>query len=234
MEKENENIEQVERYVSGEMNASEQEDFVNQLPGDTVLQEEYQLQASVIHQIRKSDESEARQAMYTLLEKHKHPRVFQIRYWAAAIAILMVGTIIFVMPFKNQDRLSRFYTPYPGTSLERGSEDIKDTFYAYSAGQFSQALPGLVELESSEGPSPKNQLMIGSCYLALADFPTALNWFKKVRKSNNMLLREHGIWYESLTLIKMGHTAKAIDQLDSLSKHGQYYQSYILQLKEAL
>lgn len=235
MNLEEENIDQVARYLSTDMTVAEQDVFKENLETDQALREEYSFQKSIIEEVREADRLKAKDELRSLLDKHKGRQPASLLSMAAVLALLFfAGITVFYFQDNSIDQLERFYVAFPEAGIERGNDTISQSTYAYASGDYAGALPGLLQLESKSPNRPSLQMMIGSSYLMLKDFSEALKWFAKIEAGNNQLMRQHAMWYESLVLIKVGRTDEAKERLNTLSEQNKYYDEQIKELMKLL
>ena len=227
--------EAIDRYLSGEMDQEEVNEFQARLGTDPVLAEEVRLQEEVGKVLgdRQARELEALLAVtgkrYVSQGKEVgKPMILRPRYLVAAAVVLLATSAVILYPFilgapTDGQLFSRYYAPYEEDVQVRGGENgdlsdrINQALLQYQAGEYDQALGSFGSILDSIPNSTQAHYYTGLCYLALGQPEQAITELQSVGESFN-LYSQQAKWYMALCYLKQGDRESALPLLEELSE----------------
>ncbi|MFP2997076.1 tetratricopeptide repeat protein [Spongiivirga sp. MCCC 1A20706] len=234
----------LEKYFSGELDASEQLEFDSLLKTDADFKAEFELQQDIQQAIKLSERADKKR----LLQRYEEDRAAvdnakaSKRKWlpiAAAIALLFsLGIYIGsnIAPSGNS-LYDNYYEMYPNTvySITRsGGEESpeRSAFEAYEGGDYPGAINYFNQLHKQDGL--KNlHFYLGQAYLANEEYENAVIAFKSVIKANEDFTQESR-WYAALSYLKQDNIKEAKNVLKEIAAKNTYKKEAAMELLEKL
>lgn len=116
-----EHIERFERYLNGQMNSSERQEFEQHLADDPKLRLDYESFRQGLHVIKREGlQDEIKDIMQSTSKNNS------IHYWVGGVAasIAVVLMIYILKPSDGIDLYMEFYEPYPSILTLRANDNL--------------------------------------------------------------------------------------------------------------
>ncbi len=230
MDKSEYHDELIQKYVHGQLDSSEQEDFdklIEKHPdlikkAEAILEVQAGLEALGAEQLR-SEIGEWEK------EITKQKNIFRLRpvlSIAASLLILVAASIaIFVSPNVNDDLFHTYYQPYPDLITSRGTSSglLTRGMEAYNAQNYQNAVRDLTDYVRQSTADPGANL-----YLALSHLE--LNHFDQARKNLTHLLDQslygqQAQWYILLSHLAQDQRKDALTSARAIASDSGHYKS---------
>ncbi len=225
-------------YLAGEMSEVQKAAFEERLRNEPELAEEVKSNRLMInawnnepiqhpsendlygHALRflKSDEAEKyRQAIQDGDTSYHSKKKSRPIYYAAAATILIISFIgiLFFFTKDSATELTAFYQwdDLPSLTERSVSGELADAEKSFRNGDYETTLQILTQEQENQERNASLFIYIGICHLELQQYEQALEIFTLFSNSN-LLDKHQAHWYLTLTHLKMGNQALAIEQLD--------------------
>ncbi|WP_425390483.1 tetratricopeptide repeat protein [Ekhidna sp.] len=210
-----EDIEQIRKYIQDKLSSNEKADFELSLDRDSDLREEVEKERLVMKGIALAERERLKSSL-------GHENKTQTKYWyvVAALIPLLIISYLFIYDSQNTNSIyADYYEPYGVYEFgEVRGESERDelesmAFGAYKAGKYSEAYDLIIQLQRENNKVGYN-LYAGICLLETEKYNEALKVLNQIPDSSKYY--DIGIWYQSLTLIKLDQIDEASELLESL------------------
>lgn len=231
--------EQVENYLFGEMDLAEREAFRTRLMNDPVLQarvSETRLLSVGIQEVSLSSRLEE---FHSDLPKSvdQMPRVYSLKKWlVAASSVIIIGLAVlwFLVYEKSGESLyADYFQPDPGliTAMNTsGNYSFDKAMVDYKSGKYNEAISGWRQLLNNGASSDTLNYFMASAFLASGRSDSAIVYFDKVQVTQNSVFIQESYWYRGLALIKLGRIQEAITSIEKSDRKEK--ENLITQLKK--
>ena len=214
-------ISSIHDYLEGELSDEEKSLLESKISQSTDFANQVSFQKRVMSQfeeIKKNDLKKEMLSNYRSVKKKKHSFILRpVLFAAAAISIIIAAILWQFYPEQNEIVFSRYYQPYDGVSIKRGNDvSVEKWISAYDTEQYKNALDILLNNPVSDITEGQRYLLIGNCYLNLAQTDSSLIWFNKISKNESTIIRDNRDWYIALALLKKGEISKSKEVLQQL------------------
>ena len=226
------NDDELDRYLSDEMNAQEKQAFEQQLGSDTSLADDLALQRDTIAGIRldgSQDLKKQLQAIEAGLKKTtatKEGGTRRLMSWiaiaASILAVVLVGYLFIPTATDPESLYVAYYQPYPNLinpaqrSVEVDEETVlEQAVRAYENQDYERAL-GLFE----QGGGLSNAgftFYYAASYLGIDKPQSAIPLFEQVIQDESNLFYGPSLWYSALAHLKMDNKKAAVPLLEKLA-----------------
>lgn len=156
---------------------------------------------------------------------------------AAAVAILLMVAVLYLMPGDNDDRyFAEVFEPYPNVVApivrdNTGLSRVEQAFYAYESTDYERAAALLAALP----PSPEYDFYEGVALLAIGETVAAQELFDTVLASDDNQLKQPAQWYNALAALQLGEVDVARPLLQNIADAPNHlYQDQAEELLENL
>jgi tetratricopeptide (TPR) repeat protein len=243
-------MEIIDKYLNGEMEDRELEQFNHLLATDPEAQEEVDLHQAIDEAIMEEDIMSFRDTMqmiYAEDEKVKRqPAGFSRRklYYAAATLALLLATGGVVRQltqpdYDNQEMFNQFYQPYEVTVTYRSGNTETDrllltALQKYEEEHYQEALVLFEQLLEKRKDDMAVNLYSGISYMEVEKYQKATHSFQTIITDNNNLFIEQAEWYLAMCYLKTDENKKAKELLDELIKKESYYKEMARKIKNEL
>lgn len=231
--------EQIERYLSGEMDPAEQEAFRTRLINDPLLQSrvnEIKLLSVGIQEVNLSSRLEEFHSNIPVTGRAK-AEVYSMRKWmVAASSIIVIGlaALWFFTREKTNDKLyADYFQPDPGllSAMSASSNySFEKAMVDYKSGKYNEAISGWRQLLNNGAASDTLNYFMASAFLASDRSDSAIIYFDKVQTSQKSVFIAESYWYKGLALIKQGRITEAITSIEKSDRKEK--EDLITQLKK--
>ncbi len=214
------NIDRIDRYLNGQMEAEEKKIFDAELAADTQLAEELALQCDMVDFLRRKDrrsllQNELKDIGSDYFKTAQEPaKVVQIPRrrlrWvmaasaAAVIALLIVWQFLLPSNFYNQ------YAEYAPLALSEKSAtttvDWSTTESAFNSGNYKTAETQLTQYFVEHPNDQLANLYLGICKMELNKLEEARQIFQSFTNAD-VSLKDYANWYLALSYLKAGDEA---------------------------
>jgi TolA-binding protein len=226
----------IERYNAGEMSDTEYSWFRKELESNENLRNEVKLRKRADEILKQQDIISLRNKLNDI-EKRRAAGVpgtvkkpFHFNY-AAAIAVLVLIAILFVLPgrkYNSEDIMNRYYKTYEPTTGQRSlqtktNDDFSQALEYYNSHDYKNAAVYFSKVVES---SPKDMyavLLNGISNFEDSQYPEAKQSFGKVIADNKSLYVDQAQWYLALCYMKTNETDKAVELFGKIEKESGFY-----------
>lgn len=217
MEKDNYTI--IEKYLNGELNEEEVNNFKKRLEEDAAFADEYNLQKSMNIFLEKKNNQPALEATLNTLgndffqeeSNSRSEKVIPInktksrnRWIIGLVASAAIAAILIMFnPFQSSD-LYQQYASHQSISLTEKSTDNKfatKAETAFNQQNYSLAYQNLTSYLQENPEDQKAKLAFGISALEIGKINEAQATFNEI-KSGNSALKNYGTWYLALSYLK--------------------------------
>lgn len=234
-------IEQIEKYLGGELAPDELQAFEIRLQNDIAFAEVFAMYKSIESEMNEpEDEKELRKTLSGISQKHfdtatpakvitlKNHRNKWLLYATAAAASIII--LLFLKPWQqktlNNDQLyAQYATVQDLPAVVRGSNDdsllLKATTF-YNQAKYTAALVLLDSITRQKPSEAQLQLALGICFLETGKFDSAINRFNKLAVLESVY-RYDAIEWKGLAYLKQNKTADCIAALKSIPADAANY-----------
>lgn len=228
-------LEQLVRYLDGELTESEKQQLLEKLKNDPSLREKLELISDVDKllgdkHLENFEESVSEiEAVHSGKTKPDSDRKLK---WLAAAAIFLIlisaaSYFIFYKTTSGEKLFAAYYERLPADfatrSPEAGNDDLDLSLRLYNTGKFQEATGELRKIVQKQPDDYAAGLYLGICYMETDQENNAASEFRKVLNSGDPVFEEHALWYLSLSYIKAGQTSLAIPMLKKLAGSQTFY-----------
>ncbi len=237
----NYSIEQIERYLAGELPAKERASFEEQMAADPELSEAVDRVKDSLQIIDIAGAHDLRQELRSIHEEIEHEKkgTNPWRYLLplAASIILVCLAYIGFWPTDKADHQTFFATYH---EVYRSPMNLRqdnpafnriwqEAIQAYDEGDYPAALPKFREISNAgKGMSYLGSFYAGQCLLSMDSSSAAVVAFQKVLQTDNDY-REQARWYVALCYLKQGKPEALRTSLEAITEDPEAYR-----YKEAL
>ncbi len=207
---------QIDRYVSGQMDEHELTAFEQRMREHAGLAESVHMHRDILEGIEFHFAQELKQTL--IQSDQQKPKSRRTLYLAIAASVLLVigaglAYYFMAMPQNNSDLFTAYFEPYPNilAPITRSASDspYADVMQAYEAGQYQAAITGFDELLSKEPGNHQLLFYRGVSLLAAGQAEKATSDFQTVIDASDPKLSTPAYWYLGLSQLKIGNTDQA-------------------------
>lgn len=216
--------EEFETFLLGNMNLSQKEVFKQKLQTDTVLNAQFNEFKDLFVAVEEENLRSKLDDFHTTIEEEtpvKHLNTSKKRFnysIAASVAILLtLGGLWFLnRQSPNEKLFHKYYTQDPGLPTVMGSNDnfaFYEAMVDYKRGDYETAIR---KWEQQLEGKPENDTLnyfLGSAYLANNDAERAIPFLDIALKDKNSSFKDDNLFYLGLAYLKSKNAEKAIEHL---------------------
>lgn len=227
-------LDQIENYLSGELSQEEAEKFEKQILENDELRNQVENHRRFIKGLELGFNRELKAQLQQEEQRlagqdTEIKRRFPIQYYigiAAAVTLILVSVFLLRTPSLNSAELfAAYYQPYPNieSPLSRDDNEEQNAYTYYEQGLYEKAL-NLFSQHTSENPAdPAPLFYSGICYLELDEADKAANLFQLVQAMEKNNYSKAALWYEALASLKIDNKPRAVEILTGLSEGEDSY-----------
>jgi TolA-binding protein len=215
-----EDLDQMEAYLSGEMTPEQHAAFTARLQNEPALQEARLL----ITGIREAALTEKLNAFHSSMPGKVHPITpKKTRTWwmaAAASIILVAATATFFWKNNDDNWIVSYFEPDPGLVTAMGSVDnyaFSRGMVDYKSGKYKEAIDAWRPLIASNPGNDTLHYFSGVSFLALHKADSAAHHLLNVWNNNQSSFRSDAGWYLALALLSQDKKTEARSILEQTS-----------------
>lgn len=214
-----EELEQIERYITGDMRDHERNEFEELLNADPQLKEkaeEVRLLMIGISEHALSGKLDDFHKEIIAARKNSSVVPFGRKLlMAASILTVTCLTVWWFVVRKSADEAlyAKFYSPDPGLATVMGSSsayDFEKAMVEYKNGEYDKALTAWTNLLKDNPSSDTLNYFIGAAYQAKADERSAA-FLEKVASDTSSVFYKDACWYLGLYYMKTAQKEKALE-----------------------
>ncbi|MGE0090402.1 MAG: tol-pal system YbgF family protein [Bacteroidales bacterium] len=229
----------VDKYIYGELDISEMEQFEQTMDSDTNLKKEYLLYADINKAIHEEDVMMLRGSLNTIYDEMHSTKIIPLKipkrriyYAAASIALLIAtGSIVYEYskPNLNNDAIyTKYFTPYEvSVTYRSGNEEIDRVLISalekYENKDYENAVKLFEKVLEKRSTDIAANLYTGIALMETEKYQKATKSFQTIITHNNNLFIEQAKWYLAMCYIKTGQVKKAEITLNELVINDSYY-----------
>ncbi len=224
-----EDFEQIERYLSGQLDQDQLDQFQARIASDPQF-------ASQVEEIRDLQVGIERAALAARLDSfhsglsssEKEVPVRSIRplwFWgvAASFFLVMTAGVWWIMGQKSpgEQRFQAYFRPDPGlvTSMAGESDyEFDRGMVDYKEGNYAEAISMWEKLLAAKPDSDTLSYFLGSAYLSSKQESRSLVYLEQVAGDPESAFYSEANWYAGLAALKLGQNEKALKFLSASSR----------------
>lgn len=234
-------LELIEKYLHGKLDAPELESFENRLKADQTFAEEVNDYKGIIVGIDEygRDRFSATVAGWEQEvkgpSKKKEGKVVSFKNYlamAASLALLLISGYFLFFNQSNESRLfAQYFQPYENITSARsddqGAQLLQDGMSAYDIKDYDQAIVPLKNYLQSNQADPTTLFYLGEAYLANDQPEQAESQYLKLLQQENHVFTETAQWHLALSYLKQKENPKLEQLLKSITAQADhtYYQA---------
>ncbi len=225
----------IEKYLNGELNEEEVNDFKLRLKEDATFSEEYTLQKSMNIFLEKDRNQPSLEAKLESLGKgffeeeknETEDKVIPIsrnknrnRWLIGLIATAAVAALlVFFNPFQQDDLYNQYasHQPISLTEKSEGSDAGTNAESAFNQKNYALAYENITTYLQENPEDLKAELALGISALETGKMEEAISIFEKINAGNSAL-KNYGTWYLALSYLKQKDFEKAKSFLNQVPK----------------
>lgn len=217
-----EELETIERYLSGSMPADEAMAFEAQLEDDMELREKTEEIKALLVGIGEESLSAQLDNFHTEISAENKasativPMMRKLLMAASIVALAFVTVWWFSTRKTDNDALyANLYSPDPGLATVMGSSkeyDFDKAMVEYKNGEYAKAIEAWTSLLKSNSKSDTLHYFLGAAYQATNN-PDAIKHLELVAADASSAFYKDASWYLGLYYLKSGHKEKALDYI---------------------
>lgn len=231
-----EQYQQIERYVSGQLSEQEKEALEQQLQNDPELQKALNEHKQAAQAVRAAAFEEQKSRIRQLDQQRGGQNWKRMLQIAAAAAVLLIPLSYFLWRSPATSQLAMEYLePYPDRITVMGSEQsLNEAMQAYNTKDYETALSLLKRIETADR-TPLLELYQAICLLELEKCEPAQELLNPLANSEESV-QEAANWYRILALVQCEQEAEASEALQALlgNENQRYNRSKAAELLDQL
>jgi len=240
--------ERIDRYLNGEMDATEKQSFEAELENDAQLAEDLSVQRDMAHFLKQKDHRSALQAQLKTIGEdyfiqHRTPgkiiRLPQKRLLGIASAIAAAAVILlFLWQFWSAPSLYDEFAQHPPLAFSvksGGATDWSQTETAFQAGDYATAETQLMAYTDQYPDDQQARIYLGICKMELNKTEEARLIFQDFAGAEASF-KDLADWYLALNYLKAGDMASCSTALKAIAPASSFFgraQSLLKGLDEA-
>ncbi len=224
------------RYIRGEMEPGEQEDFEHAMDNEPGLKSEWHFQSTLFQGIQ-SEFVQRKKQLLKDYEARKAKRAKRRRLFKTmgAVAAILVGLVFLIQFLITDDKspqqlASNAFQPFPNhlTTKTRGNTVsygplLNKAMMLYEKGNYQKSLQPFKEAVKEKEHPPLSRFYLANAYLAVDSQEKALAHFKAIQNNLKTQYKPHNRWYLSLSYLANGEPKKALPLLKTLANNNSHY-----------
>jgi len=232
---------QIEKYLSGQLQGSELQRFETELLNNSSLKEEVNLHKEIAEAVTEKEVMVFRKSVNSIIKNETTSQRWSYLGIAATILIIISAGIGINTFFFKKDSIEQLYTayyePYEDLISVRSDETLNESISTlmnyYNQQKYGNAISYLDSIEIYD--QPLLQLYVGISYLNVSAFDKAHETFDIISNDENVFNTEAN-WYNALTYLREGNKGKTIFILSEIanSKKESNYKLKALELLDKL
>ena len=243
MTNEEKKYEEVERYISGEMQGEELAAFERLLQQDADLQKEVNLHRNLETWLADEGAMKLRDVLEQTGNKTQPAKVIPFYRRPLAVAasvLLLILAGYFTWQLNTGDSTTQLFAqnfePYQVVFSPRSENPLQETrnaaINAYQQGRYAEAIEYFDKLQQEDSLGVAPAFYKGICYLARGDVDKSIQLLDSVKNIANPLFTEQSAWYLGLAFLKKNDTEKACAVFQQLQQANGYKQKEAATLAE--
>jgi tetratricopeptide (TPR) repeat protein len=210
----------IERYLRKEMSDLERMQFLLRLNASKSLREKTEASRLMFIGIAEAALEDKLQNFHIDQATKPRAKVFTMKYWAAAAAVLVLLvsiTWLLTRPSENEKIYSEYFQADPGLITSMGATEdyiFNHAMVDYKAGNYSKAIASWEDLRKQSPASDTLNYFLGAAWLANDNAGESIAFFEKVVSQNESAFKEDAVWYLALAHISMNSKEKAVSLLE--------------------
>ncbi len=227
------NLENIERYLNGELEEDDLWEFKKALDNDPQLKADVRALKELKKVMSQTKKVEIMEKMFTIHQnEQKKKRFLGIPAYGAAAASFLVmaaigGGLLYLQSGNKHEKLfKQYYTTESGSfGLRSGNANIDQPVMQglqfYELGKYESA----IELFNKTPDNLLGKLYRGLSYIELEEFGPAIKDFTEIIDQQGNLFIDQAQWYLALTYLKTKDVSKAKTLLTSIAADRGVYKT---------
>ena len=226
----------IERYIAGEMDASEKRWFEMELEGNTSLQQEVKLRRRTDAALVRHDIIDLRNKLASIEKQRKEKlvatgarRTTGLRFAAAITALILIGGLYLLSTGhqSNDSLYSKNFQVYASSGVARSGElklsDFEAALDLYKKNDFAAAASLFREYLKKKPQSMEADLIYGVAEMKNNNFPAAKSSFRSIIDNADNFYIDQAQWYLALCYVKTRENRDAVSQLETIINSNSIY-----------
>lgn len=226
MDQQEKNIDQIDRYLNGQMTEQEKKDFELSLEEDDEFKALFEF-VSDTQKAQAVNELTSLKAKLNNTESNYKRRRQNTSYLKVAASIILLATLgyfIYNATLQSADTtvlFDKYYEVYPNVvaPVSRDAETSDNTFTAYEKGNYQEVIDELVTVEN---PTDTTNFYLGQAHLALGNYMPAIKTFDQIKSTSGFY--DQALWYSALANLKINNMDRCKHILQQLIDTESSYQ----------
>lgn len=226
-----EELQQIDQYLSGQLSSNEKEIFEQRLTDDLAWAAKFNEIKLLSLGIQETTLRTQLNTLHSIATDSKKPTVIKNMNWikklaVAAVFIAFISTLGWFLLFKksmDQKLFAAFYKADPGLATVMSVSDnyeFERAMVDYKTANYLQAIERWEKLTKQDAANDTLLYFIASAKMASKELPAAVDLFEKVIANKNSVFKGEAYWYKGLALLKLGKKQEAITAIEQ-SNHPQ-------------
>lgn len=245
MKTENKYFDKVYSYLQGELNESENQEFLSELENNKELRNEFETQSSLNQLLNDKDTLIFNKKLSDVkieAEKSEKNRTIRFIYSAAAVLVILVTTLVITKYYKtgiNNDNLfAQYYEFNPSNEIVRGEIDTKTELskglIEYDLHNYENAITILNNVLTKDSLNVKAKFYLSLAYIETEKYNEAIVKLEDISTYKDHILIDQIKWYLALCYIKTDEKDKAIKEFTDLANSEYYCKNKAKEILEIL
>jgi predicted Zn-dependent protease len=229
--------EQIQSFVTGNMDESEQRSFLEQSAADSVTADELAFGQSLVLALKNREMAAASAILSSVIAAEGFPPPPAPSFWSKWNTLILSTVLVFVVatggyfwvksnntPLSESQKIAQSaLQPLENvlfvTTDSIALNDLRIGMTAYDAGQYSEAVR-LLSAYSTQYPELVPKVYIGVSYLMMGQPTRAITPLVDAAQSTELPVKEAALWYLSLAYLADNKTESAQETLNGIPPDG--------------
>lgn len=223
-----EEFEEIENYLLGNLTVSQRQDFENRLQSDSTLQSEVKLQQKLISAVELG--SYKKEPKISPISKSKTKKLYLSRVWivaAACVGFILISFFTFqflrkTTSYPMRDLYESYFYPEYGLPVVMGTMDENEYDFnlgmvKYKENKYQDAINIWSKLLYSSPESDTLNYFLGVAHLNLDQFSESISNLEEVLLNPQSNFYSKALWYRALIHVHQNELEPAIDLIEGIS-----------------
>ncbi len=232
-------IDLIEKQLTGELSVEEQEQFDARKKDSEVFAEAWQHQRQILSTFKADQQKALKDELKHLFDDVERPGTRHLSrnwLWTAASFLAFVGVwaaLNWTSP--SSTLLDKYYQPYPAREIVRGHTDpgaSAEIMRWYSKGDYARVVEVLEGPPFDAEPIEGQDLYLGNAYLSMGEGEKAIEVLALIAPGDQYY--QDALWYMALAYLSLEDKTKALEVLARMNQQHPFYRKSIASLRSEL
>ncbi|MTI22669.1 hypothetical protein E1176_16675 [Fulvivirga sp. RKSG066] len=228
-------IEEVDRYLRGDMSREERAEFEAQIEKNPELKELHEFTRDTQAALEINELGALKQQLQQTEDRlrKKNNRYPWVKIAASLLIVITLGFVIYQFSKPNYDQLyDEYYRPYPNIVSPTNRSSEQNSLDAYQLLERGETDKALTKLYATSVANDTVTFYLGQALLAKGKYEEAIAKFKSIAPQSTFF--EPAQWYESLAYLQTDDQEKLLLKLDQIINSQSSYAQRAKKIKEGL